>query len=73
MINSIAMDMFIWQSQEYVDNLLPYFYNIIKQGYDPNDYCNEIFAIVGCSISDLTDSDRHRLINEIEKYYRKYH
>lgn len=60
----------IMQSQEYTDKLIEQFGVAIAAGYNPNDVIDDVFNKVGCSDSDLTNSDKQRLMRTVEKMYQ---
>ena len=65
--------MYLQQSETYLDKLVKEFIIVIKAGGDPNDYIDEVFEKVGCKQSDLSDLDVKRLERRVEAAYRSYH
>lgn len=65
--------MYLQQSETYLDKLVKEFIVVIKAGGDPNDYIDEVFEKVGCKQSDLSDFDVKRLERRVEAAYRSFH
>lgn len=65
--------MYLQQSETYLDKLVKEFIVVIKAGGDPNDYIDEVFEKVGCRQSDLSDFDVKRLERRVEAAYRSFH
>ena len=65
--------MYLQQSETYLDKLVKEFIIVIKAGGDPNDYIDEVFEKVGCKQSDLSDLDVKRLERRVEAAYRSCH
>lgn len=66
-----GFDGMIMQSQQYTDTLIERFKDAVDRGYDPNDVKERIFKEEHIKESDLTDFDKKRLIEKIEKYYNQ--
>ena len=70
---SSPFQMYLQQSEVYLDKLVKEFIIVIKAGGNPNDYIDEVFEKVGCRQSDLSDLDVKRLERRVEAAYRSYH
>lgn len=71
--NNSGIDAIIVSSTVAADLLIKYFELKIKQGFNPNDIQDEVFALVGVTPNDLTPTDYSYVQHSVEKIWRKYH
>ena len=60
-------------SHQNTEKLIKEFKAAMDGGSDPNAVNDMIFEKLGLTHDDLMESDKKRLISEVENYYRKIH
>lgn len=58
---------------ESYDVVMEQFERAIEAGYNPNNVKADCFKKAGIKEEELTDSQKKRLITDVEKLYKQYH
>ena len=71
--NNGGIDAMVISSTTAADLLIEHFGIKIKQGFDPNDVCDEVFKEVGVTSNDLTPIDYNYVQRTVERIWREYY